>query len=77
MQEARQLAEQWRKEAEVQMEAAASARALETQRLIKQLQDRDIAARATLLKKDTALAQVCGLHISDRRISHLFCAVPQ
>lgn len=60
IQEARQLAEHWRKEAEMQQESAVSARASETQRLIKQLQDGDIAARASLLEKDTALAQVCG-----------------
>jgi hypothetical protein len=59
LQEARELAEHWRREAEAQRKAAASARAPETARHIKQLQDSNIAARAALLEKDAALAQVC------------------
>jgi hypothetical protein len=58
LQEARQLAEHWRREADAQRKAAASARAPETARHIKQLQDSNIAARAALLEKDAALAQV-------------------
>lgn len=58
LQEARQLAESWKEEAQEQRKAAASASAAETQRLIKQLQDKDVERRALLLDKDMAIAQV-------------------
>lgn len=61
VQEAKQLAEHWRLEAEQQRHSAASARAPETARSIKLLQDSKLAADEALLQKERALLQVCVL----------------
>jgi hypothetical protein len=58
LQEAKQLAEHWRLEAEQQRHSAASARAPETARSIKLLQDSKLAADEALLQKERALLQV-------------------
>jgi hypothetical protein len=57
-QESRQLVEHWRKEAEHQRQAAASVRAADTQRHIKQLQDSKLEADALLLQRDTLILEV-------------------
>jgi hypothetical protein len=57
-QEAQQLADHWRLEAEQQRHSAASARAPETARSIKLLQDSKLAADEALLQKERALLQV-------------------
>lgn len=59
-QEAKQLAEHWRVEAEHQRHSAASARAPETARSIKLLQDSKLAADEALLQKERELLQVGG-----------------
>jgi len=50
--------EHWRKEAEHQRQAAASVRAADTQRHIKQLQDSKLEADALLLQRDTLILEV-------------------
>lgn len=50
--------EHWRKEAEHQRQAAASVRAADTHRHIKQLQDSKLEADALLLQKDTLILEV-------------------
>jgi hypothetical protein len=59
-QEAHQLVEHWRMEAEQQRHSAASARAPETARSIKLLQDSKLAADEALLQKEKELLKVCG-----------------
>lgn len=60
MQEAKELAEHWRVEAEHQRHSAASARAPDTARSIKLLQDSKLAADEALLQKERELLQVVG-----------------
>lgn len=58
IQDARQLAEHWRKEAEAQRHAAASAGAPDTARHIKALQDNAVAANEALLERDRMILEV-------------------
>jgi hypothetical protein len=58
VQEAKQLAEHWRLEAEQQRHSAACARAPETARSIRLLQDSKLAADEALLQKERELLQV-------------------
>lgn len=57
-QETKDLAEHWRLEAEQQRQSAASARAPETARSIRLLQDSKLAADEALLQKEGDLLKV-------------------
>lgn len=69
-QEAKQLADHWRQEAEQQRHSAACARAPETARSIKLLQDSKLAADEALLQKERDLLQVGWLAVEGLCVGH-------